>query len=102
MSEAHTKGPWRIAAHTAETPDSIRPGCDWSVYGSDEKRTSVCFEGGWTECAAANARLIAAAPDLLAVVKELEQSADYWGDVPIGVVDRLRAAITKATKPAEG
>jgi hypothetical protein len=47
----------------------------------------------------ATARLIAAAPDLLAVVQELEQSAEYWSeyDVPLGIVDRLRAAIAKAT-----
>ena len=46
----------------------------------------------------ANARLVAAAPDLLAVVKELEESASYWSeyDVPLGIVDRLRAAIAKA------
>ena len=45
-----------------------------------------------------NAHLIAAAPDLLAVVKELETSASYWSeyDVPLGIVDRLRAAIAKA------
>ena len=36
--------------------------------------------------------------DLLAVVKELETSASYWSeyDVPLGIVDRLRAAIAKA------
>ena len=40
-----------------------------------------------------------AAPDLLAVVQELEESAGYWSeyDVPLGIVDRLRAAIAKAT-----
>lgn len=45
-----------------------------------------------------NAHLIAAAPDLLAVAKELEESASYWSeyDVPLGIVDRLRAAIAKA------
>ena len=45
-----------------------------------------------------DAVLMAAAPDLLAVAKELEESASYWSeyDVPLGIVDRLRAAIAKA------
>lgn len=45
-----------------------------------------------------DARLIAAAPELLAVVQELEESAGYWSeyDVPLGIVDRIRAAIAKA------
>ena len=50
---------------------------------------------------AANAMLISAAPDLLAILKELEESASYWSeyDVPLGIVDRIRAAIAKAGKP---
>ena len=53
-------------------------------------------EGGETQ--EANARLIAAAPDLLAVLKELEECAGYWSeyDVPLGIVERIRAAIAKA------
>lgn len=45
-----------------------------------------------------NARLIAASPDLLAVLKELQESAAYWSeyDVPIGIVDRINQAIAKA------
>lgn len=47
----------------------------------------------------ANARLIAASPDLLEVLQELEESSGYWSeyDVPLGIVDRMRAAIAKAT-----
>ena len=39
-----------------------------------------------------------AAPDLLAVVEELLESAEYWSeyDVPLGIVDRMKAAIDKA------
>lgn len=49
-------------------------------------------------CSERDARLIAAAPDLLAVLQELEESVDYWSeyDVPLGIVDRIRAAIAKA------
>jgi hypothetical protein len=46
-----------------------------------------------------DARLIAAAPDLLAVLQELEESSSYWSDydVPVGIVDRIKAAIARAT-----
>jgi hypothetical protein len=46
----------------------------------------------------ADARLMAAAPDLLSVCKELADSAAYWSeyDVPLGIVDRLNVAIAKA------
>lgn len=35
---------------------------------------------------------------LLAIAKELQESAAYWSeyDVPLGIVDRLNAAIAKA------
>lgn len=44
-----------------------------------------------------NSRLIAAAPDLYAVVKELQESAGYWSewDVPLGIVDRINEVIKK-------
>lgn len=47
----------------------------------------------------ANARLIAAAPELLEVLQELQESASYWSeyDVPLGIVERIHAAIQKAT-----
>ena len=53
----------------------------------------------WDKVNCYDHRLIAAAPDLLAVCQELEASASYWSeyDVPLGIVDRLRAAIAKAT-----
>jgi len=45
-----------------------------------------------------NASVLAAAPDLLAMCEELAECADYWSeyDVPIGIVERLRAVIAKA------
>ena len=44
------------------------------------------------------AHLIAAAPELLAVLEELRESASYWSeyDVPLGIVERIESAITKA------
>jgi len=89
----HTPGPWRLQLGKGVQFDYIintkkdQPVACFSHYKQFTKKETK-----------ANARLIAAAPDLLAVVKELEESASYWSeyDVPLGIVDRLRAAIAKA------
>jgi len=46
----------------------------------------------------ANARLIAAAPELYEVLAELEESSSYWSeyDVPLGIVDRIKDVLKKA------
>lgn len=79
----HTPGPWTIRS---------RSGFDYgtTVYDVPEVCTNIKNEQ--------NARLISAAPELLSVCKELADSAAYWGDydVPLGIVDRLNAAIAKA------
>ncbi len=47
----------------------------------------------------ANARLIAAAPEMLALLLRLQESAAYGGDydVPLGIVDDINKVIEKAT-----
>lgn len=57
------------------------------------------YIGEGIESTKANARLIAAAPDLLDVLIDLQESALYWSEyfVPVGIVDRINAAIAKAT-----
>lgn len=92
---SHSKAPWvakKLSGSYAE------PG--WVVLFSDARKPGVHmrridFQGQVTED---DARLIAAAPDLLAVLKELEESASYWSeyDVPLGIVERIRAALAKA------
>ena len=94
MSARHTPGPWAI---------------DWNVSRLDifsaDAATLVAtirrstLSAGIDDVAKANARLIAAAPNLLAVLQEIEESADYWSeyDVPLGIVERIRAAIALAT-----
>ena len=89
METKHTPGPWY--AHHSK---------GWLVVESDNENLCVKVEKGSTaQKHMADAKLIAAAPELLAVVKELEESADYWSeyDVPLGIVYRMRAAIAKAT-----
>lgn len=50
-----------------------------------------------SEMDSANARLICAAPDMLKVLQELRESAEYWSeyDVPCGIVERMDAALAK-------
>lgn len=47
----------------------------------------------------ANARLISAAPDMYAVLRELAECSQYWSeyDVPLGIHDRIAAALAKAS-----
>lgn len=93
----HTPGPWKLRLGTGVQYDYIietKAGALVAAYPH--------YIGATKKATKANARLMAAAPDLLAVVKELEESAAYWGeyDVPLGIVDRLRSAIAKATGEA--
>ena len=82
-----TPGPWVVEDDSPVTP--------WVRCPDDKSTLSVSRP--YRE-RLANAYMIAAAPDLYAVVEELEESSSYWSEyfVPIGIVDRLRAALAKA------
>lgn len=83
-------------AHTKELYASNEGG-NWRVMAADEN-------GGYTvadmhaDDQEANAKLFTGAPELLSVALELDECAAYWSeyDVPIGIHDRLKAAIAKA------
>lgn len=88
----HSPAPWKVNSQI---------GSGWmnnAIYILTPKGNEVRLYNDYGN-AEANAKLIAAAPDLLAVVLELEESSGYWGeyDVPIGIVERIKAAIAKAT-----
>ena len=87
----HTPGPWVAIARTNAYISIEAP----EQPGYVAKAVATVSMNNHED----NARLIAAAPDLLAVLQELEKSARYWGeyDVPLGIVDRISAAIAKAT-----
>lgn len=93
----HTPGPW-IATSERECFDCNDYGDDRGYYAISQNPEIQIHEPIPGD-RVADAHLIAAAPDLLAVCKELEASASYWSeyDVPLGIVDRLKAAIAKAT-----
>jgi hypothetical protein len=93
-------GGWGVSAgHTPGPFECISGNEIWSTKSLTNTPIAKVFkrlQPGETE---ANTRLIACAPELLEVLKELHESASYWSeyDVPIGIVDRIRSAITKAT-----
>ena len=92
----HTPGPWYFSqpessngwAHVHDRPNGYgNIATVWSGFG----------------CALENARLIAAAPDLLAAIADMEAQGEWHGTtwaVPAGVWRAARAAITKATGEA--
>ena len=81
MSEKFTPGPWGNNGGTVESA------AGWHVA------TAHGNGGGQLD----NAYLISAAPDMYAVLSELEESS-YWSeyDVPIGIAARILAALKKA------
>lgn len=89
MEIKFTKGEWvdlgyRVDVEIADGLSGICEMSDWMGY--DEMN--------------ANAKLIAAAPDMLNVLLELQESASYWSqyDVPLGIVEKINNAIKKATE----
>lgn len=93
QSGAHTKGPWTVGPMHG----TVRPAGHERI-GIANDGCVICTVHGHSE-RPANARLIAAAPKLLAMCQELAECADYWSeyDVPLGIADRLNAAIAEAT-----
>lgn len=88
MSAKHTPGPWEIERGYSTIIKSIGP-CVADEYAGS----------AWLEVSEANARLIAAAPELLDALKELldREWQDDEGDYTLEMARRkARAAIAKA------
>lgn len=110
----HTQGPWVVIERRHPYKDGNKAHIERNIYTEREhpqlkgRYPIVCTSIGvgltgkpainFVSINEADARLIAAAPDLLAVVKELQESVAYWSEyyVPLGIVDRINAAIEKA------
>ena len=105
---AHTKGPWMALP--------VNPKADyyWRVSDGEDFVCQIFSKHGEFDNAKANARLIAAAPELLGALSQLLVAVEYKGPasdfgrlgeenwcfdarVPVGFVDIARAAIAKAT-----
>ena len=99
MNTTHTLWPWAIGATHSHGTGVTGPlgvsvawcGCAMTVSAAGS------YSIGEHE-AQANARLIAAAPDMYAVLRELAECSQYWSeyDVPLGIHDRIAAALAKA------
>lgn len=90
--ENWTPGPW--------VPWIAKAICRIEITNHDDTEIVAVLGTGESdnERSKANARLIVAAPDLYAVLSELEESSAYWSehDVPIGITERISAALKKA------
>ena len=86
---SHTKGDWTVPLRTRRDGDNR---C-WVVRG----KTSICRCFGKPKTAEANARLIAAAPDLLDALKNLLEVDMYKDEFH----DAGRDAIAKANQKCE-
>ena len=91
----HTAGPWKIdRSYPNGLPFGIR-----SCVDGERVLVSRAFSGPSTPCAEANARLIAAAPELLEALKNAEALWAFRStDDPQQVwLAQTRTAIAKAT-----
>lgn len=86
METKFTPGPWKFI--------DVIGGC--VVWAG--KRQLLEYSHSPDEENRANARLAASAPDLYAVLSELEESCEYWSeyDVPLGIAERIKSALQKA------
>ena len=103
MTTKHTQGPWRLAAYL----DSGRPNPGFIVAdnphgeGAEQVASAEWIAGGFHAEQVANARLIAAAPELLQALADLLRSyRDFLPERYLqdkGVATKAMAAIAKAT-----
>ena len=109
MSNAkHTPGPWGVEYGLSSDPATYTPGIDSPgqdftviLYGIKAKGEACGIHGRTLEEQEANARLIAAAPELLdalaSMVRMHEEGATLVGLVG-PTIEAARAAIAKATQ----
>ncbi len=93
--QEHTPGPWRMRAAIKPDEFEIRDAQSSGGYApiakvKGDKRSTI-------EQAAANARLIAAAPELLEALMTFPQSLAWTDDELWDWSNKTRAAIAKAT-----
>jgi hypothetical protein len=88
----HTPGPWYYEEANIRNAD----GLDIATIDTERSTSRSQYDPVPEEEWIANTHLIAAAPDLLAALKTVDE---YWagGDVPEALAAQIHEAITKAT-----
>jgi hypothetical protein len=99
MSAQHTPGPWHLRLSNNATPHIEHGDCFRDEVGELDNRICVMpAEIVQSFNSFANARLIAAAPDLLEALQSImEMTGGYVPDTSKGEWAKARAAIDKAT-----
>ena len=99
----HTPGPWNVERCTDEWFRETNHG--ERIVSVNKATYFVAAVEGYGEESVANARLIAAAPDLLAALQNIMQDASEGGRkgraldlLPRSSIEAARAAIAKATE----
>lgn len=94
MEANHTPGPWALAEGSWEIEARVDPE-NSETYYAPVAMLDTDWSGGIVE---ANARLIAAAPDMLDALSDIVASSDAnCGDSLANAIETARAAIAKAT-----
>lgn len=93
--QKHTPGPWHVTGNYVICADSIKLG---KPYRHDVPVASMFDDPLTRQQMDANARLIAAAPDLLAALEHLDNATNEpsLGIDLVEASDKARAAIAKA------
>ena len=88
--QGHTPGPWTYGVPS--------PGANFSIYSTKMSigRLGIASNSKRAAEGEANARLIAAAPDLLAALKMVQRSTE-WPTMESETQDAVSAAISRAT-----
>lgn len=100
----HTIGPWTYIDATQSAAHWYRPVCVIKAGNKEIASFSWNDNSQWfpnKEESQANARLIAAAPDMYNALKDV---MDFWSsstddDMPAELFDRANSAIAKAVQP---
>ena len=90
----HTPGPWYDVGAWVEVEDGkVAEICSCNPDDFDQKRLGRTYN---EMCA--NARLIAAAPDMLEALMMCDEAMDYMSeyDIPLMLPERVKFAIAKA------
>ena len=99
MTTKFTPGPWCVGTGTYEGRNIYSVASVTDDEGFTYQPIVASAEDDGIKCWDANARLIAAAPDLLRYLKEARRTLEMWKDVApaVSLCADIDAAIAKAT-----